>query len=364
MGESIDPVLLSDMDAYWRAANYLSVGQMYLLANPLLREPLKFEHVKPLVLGNWHATAGQNFIYVHLNRMVKEYDLNMIYIAGPTDGGVALIANAYLEGTYSELYPDIAQDEEGLLRLFKQFSLPGDRLSCVASEAPGSPREASELGDSLSYAHDVICGNSDLLAACVVGDAEAETIPSWLRWRGHECVNPTSGGAVLPILHLTGYEGVGRDQLRDFLHGNGFHPYFVEGADPAEMHPLLAQTLDAIVFEIGHLLSATRSSCLRRPRPWPALVVCTPRGWTAPMSLDWQQIEGPRRAHQLPLPEVRRNPAQLAMLENWLRSYRPEELFDPNGRLHSDLADLAPRGARRMGNYSRLIGGALLRDFR
>jgi xylulose-5-phosphate/fructose-6-phosphate phosphoketolase len=349
MPESLDPVLLSDMDAYWRAANYLSVGQMYLLANPLLREPLKPEHVKPRVLGDWDATPVQNFIYVHLNRVIKEYELNVVYVADPGRGRLALLANAYLEGTYSERRPDIAQDEEGLRRLFSQFSVPGVS-SPVASATTGAHCAVGKLDHPLCRAYQAGCNNPDLLVACVLGGGEAEARSLSIAWNANELVNPITDGAVLPILHLTGHEPDSftfvapseRERLRDFLHVNGHHPHFVEGDDPAMMHTLLARSLDKIILEIGHIQSVARQKSFRRPLPWPVLVLCTPRGWA-----------GPKRGQADPS-----DLARLATLEAWLRSYRPEELFDRNGRLHSDLAELAPRGARRMGSHSHVIGGA------
>jgi xylulose-5-phosphate/fructose-6-phosphate phosphoketolase len=368
MTESLDPVLLSDMDAYWRAANYLSLGQMYLLANPLLREPLKPEHVKPRVSGDWAATPVQNFIYVHLNRVIKEYDLNMIYIADPRRGRPALLANAYLEGTYSERYTDIAQNEEGLRRLFRQFSF-SDGSSSQAPATPDAHYEGGKLDHPLCRAYRAGCGKPDLLVACVLSDGEAEARPLSIAWNANEVVNPATDGAVLPILQLTGDETANftilarseRERLRDFLHGNGHHPHFVEGDDPAKMHPVMARSLDKIILEIGHIQSAARSRSLRRPLPWPVLVVCTPSGWAGPKSLGGQAVEGTFRAHQVPLPESHCNAAQVATIEAWLRSYRPEELFDRNGRLHSDLADLAPSGGRRMGSHSHVTGGAVLR---
>lgn len=367
MAESLDPVLLCDMDAYWRAANYLSLGQMSLLANPLLREPLKPEHVKPRGLGGWGATAVQNFIYVHLNRVIQEYDRNMIHIAGPGCSRPALLANAYLEGTYSERYPDIAQDEEGLQRLFREFSFSGG-ISGLAPAAPCPDYERGKLDHPLCRAYRAGCGRPGLLIACVLGDGEAEARSLSIAWNANEVVNAATDGAVLPILHLTGDETTvftippsERERLRDFLHGNGHRAHFVEGGDPAKMHPLMARALDEIILEIGHIQSAARSQSLRRPLPWPVLVVSTPRGWTGPKELEGQPAEGILRAREVPLYEEHIDPAQLAMLEAWLRSYRPEELFDRNGRLHSDLAALAPRGARRMGSHSQAISGAVLR---
>jgi xylulose-5-phosphate/fructose-6-phosphate phosphoketolase len=361
MDHSLDLTLpLSDMDAYWRASNYLSVGQMYLRANPLLRRPLRPEHVKPRVNGNWGPTPGQNFIYVHLNRIIRENDLNMVYIAGPGHGRLALVANAYLEGTYSELCPDITEDEEGLLRLFRQPSLPGGTHQGAEQERP------------LCRAYDVACGKADVVVACVVGDGDAESKPLSLTWEANEVVDPATDGAVLPILHLTGC-AIGksailaddeRETLRDFLRGNGYRSYFVEGNDPAEMHSLMAQTLNAIVIEVGHIQSAARLGSLHRPVAWPMLVVCTPNGWTALKTLCGQPVEETFRADGMPFSEAHSDPAQLATLEEWLRSYRPEELFDRNGRLHSELAYLAPKGGRRMGSNSHAVNGALLKGRR
>jgi xylulose-5-phosphate/fructose-6-phosphate phosphoketolase len=366
MAEALDPVLLSDMDAYWRAANYLSAGQMYLLANPLLREPLAPEHVKPRVAGDWGTTPVQNFIYVHLNRVIKEYDLNMVYVAGPGRGGPALLANAYLEGTYSELYPDIAQDEKGLRRLFRQFSFPGGISSHVAPATSGAHYEAGRVDHPLYRAYRTGCGRPDLLVACVLGGRDAEARPLSMAWNANEAVNPATDGAVLPILHLTGEETDGstilprseRERLGDFLHGNGHRPHFIEGDEPAKMHSLMARSLDEIVLEIGHIQSAARSKSIGRHLPWPALVLCTPSGWAGPKCLEGQALEGTLRTHQVPLREAHSDPAQLATLEAWLRSYRPGELFDRDGKLHSGLADLAPRGGRRMGGASSAIGGA------
>jgi xylulose-5-phosphate/fructose-6-phosphate phosphoketolase len=364
--ESFDPVLLSDMDAYWRAANYVSLGQMCLRENPLLREPLKPEHVKPQATGDWGATAVENFIYVHLNRVIKQHDLDMVYVAGTGHGTPALVANAYLEGTYSELDPDIAQDEEGLWRLFRQFSFPGGLPSQLVPATPCVHDGGGRLDQPLCRAYRAACGKPDLLVACVLGGGEAEARCLSMAWAANESVNPATDGAVLPILHLTGDETANftmlarsdRERLCDFLDGNGHYPRFVEGDDPAKMHPLMARSLDEIVLEIGHIQSASRSRSLRRPLPWPVLVLCTPSGWSGPNAPDGQAAEGTFRAHRLPLSEAQSNPAQLAMLEAWLRSYRPEELFDRDGRLHSDLADLAPRGGRRMGSNSHAIGGA------
>jgi xylulose-5-phosphate/fructose-6-phosphate phosphoketolase len=366
------PDLLRKMDAYWRAANYLSVGQIYLFDNPLLKEPLKLEHVKPRLLGHWGTTPGQNFLYVHLNRIIKKYDLNMIYISGPGHGGPALVANTYLEGTYSELYPNVSRDEAGLKWLFKQFSFPGGIPSHVAPETPGSIHEGGELGYSLSHAFGAAFDNPDLIVACVVGDGEAETGPLATGWHGNKFLNPANDGAVLPILHLNGYKianptilaRIGRDELEQLLRGYGYTPYFVEGHEPERMHQLLASTLDRVVAEIRRIQSDARTrGATSRPR-WPMIVFKTPKGWTGPKEVDGLPVEGTYRAHQVPLSEPTENPEHLKMLEAWMRSYRPEELFNDKGRLDPELAELAPRGERRMGANPIANGGILLRDLR
>ncbi len=357
MDEVLEPQLLQRMDAYWRAANYLSIGQIYLYDNPLLREPLAPEHIKPRLLGHWGTTPGQNFIYVHLNRIIRKFDLDMIYVAGPGHGGPALVANTYLEGTYSEVYPEVSQDAQGMQRLFKQFSFPGGIPSHVAPETPGSIHEGGELGYSLSHAYGAVFDNPDLMVACVIGDGEAETGPLAASWNGNKFVNPASDGAVLPILHLNGYKianptltaRVDREELRDYLRGNGYQPYFVEGDEPLPMHRLMAQTLDTVMAEIRGIQARARAEAdTSRPR-WPMIVLATPKGWTGPKMVDGLRVEGTFRAHQVPLAQVRSNPQHLRLLEQWLRSYRPEELFDADGRLRPELAALAPRGTRRMG---------------
>ncbi len=364
--------LLRRMDAYWRAANYLAVGQIYLYDNPLLRTPLTLAHLKPRLLGHWGTTPGQNFVYVHLNRVIKEHDLDMIYIAGPGHGGPALVANTYLEGTYSELYPAVSRDAEGLKRLFKQFSFPGGIPSHVAPETPGSIHEGGELGYSLSHAFGAAFDNPDLVVACVIGDGEAETGPLATGWHGNKFLNPRYDGAVLPILHLNGYKianptvlaRIDREELEQLLRGNGYAPYFVEGHDPEPMHQLMAGTLDRIVADIRRIQSEARTGGVtRRPR-WPMIVLATPKGWTGPKVVDGQQIEGTYRAHQVPLSDPRGHPEHLAILEEWMRSYRPEELFDDAGRLRPELAELAPRGERRMGANPHANGGLLLHDLR
>jgi xylulose-5-phosphate/fructose-6-phosphate phosphoketolase len=364
--------LLRRMNAYWRAANYLSVGQIYLLDNPLLREPLRVEHTKPRLLGHWGTTPGLNFIYVHLNRAIVERDLNAIYICGPGHGGPGMVANAYLEGTYTELYSSITRDEEGLRHLFKQFSFPGGIPSHAAPETPGSINEGGELGYSLAHAFGAAFDNPDLLVTCVVGDGEAETGPLATSWHGTRFLNPASDGAVLPILHLNGYKianptilaRISHEELAHLLEGYGYHPYFVEGDEPTAMHHLMADTLDRVLDEIGSIQSRARQDGAEdRPR-WPMIVLRSPKGWTGPKEVDGLPTEGTWRSHQVPLAEIATKPAHLAQLEQWLKSYRPDELFDSAGRLIDDLAALPPRGARRMSANPHANGGLLLQDLR
>jgi xylulose-5-phosphate/fructose-6-phosphate phosphoketolase len=359
------------MDAYWRAANYLSVGQIYLMDNPLLKEPLQLKHVKPRLLGHWGTTPGQNFLYVHLNRVIKEYDLNMLYIAGPGHGGPALVANAYLEATYSEVYPNIGQDEAGLKRLFTQFSFPGGIPSHVAPETPGSIHEGGELGYALSHAYGAAFDNPDLIVACVVGDGEAETGPLATGWHGNKFLNPARDGCVLPILHLNGYKianptvlaRISREELEDLMRGYGYNPYFVEGDDPAKMHQLLARTLDLVVGEIGAIRADVRANGFtKRPR-WPMIVFRSPKGWTGPREVDGLKTEGSWRSHQVPMSDMS-HPGHVKILETWMKSYRPEELFDANGRLFPELAQLPPRGDRRMSANRHTNGGLLLKDLK
>ncbi|MCS6776826.1 MAG: phosphoketolase family protein [Chloroherpetonaceae bacterium] len=360
------------MHAYWRAANYLSVGQIYLMENPLLREPLKLEHVKPRLLGHWGTTPGLNFIYVHLNRVIKKYDLNMIYITGPGHGGPALVANTYLEGTYSELYPDVSQDVEGLDRLFTQFSFPGGIPSHVAAEIPGSIHEGGELGYALAHAYGAVFDNPDLIAACVIGDGEAETGPLAASWHSNKFLNPMHDGAVLPILHLNGYKianptvlaRLRREELESLLIGYGHHPYFVEGEDPEVLHPWMAATLDVVIEEIHTIQREARENGKRERPQWPMIVLRTPKGWTGPREVDGKPNEGSWRSHQVPLSGLAKNPEHLAQLEAWLKSYHPEELFDAQGRLRPELAALAPQGERRMGANPHANGGILLRDLK
>ena len=365
------------IDAWWRAANYLSVGQIYLLDNPLLREPLRPEHVKPRLLGHWGTTPGLNFIYAHVNRLIKLRDLNAIFVTGPGHGGPGLVASTYLEGTYSETYHQIGRDAEGIRRLFRQFSFPGGIPSHVAPETPGSIHEGGELGYALVHAHGAAFDNPDLLVVCVIGDGEAETGPLAASWHSNKFLNPAGDGAVLPVLHLNGYKiasptvlaRIPRDELEALLIGYGYAPRFVEGDDPAVMHQLMAATLDEIAAEIATIQQRARvQGDLARPR-WPMIVLRSPKGWTGPKEVDGLPAEGSFRSHQVPISDVRNNPAHLAMLEAWMRSYRPEELFDEQGTVREELAALAPIGTRRMGSNPHANGGLLLRalelpDFR
>ena len=358
------------IDAYWRAANYLSVGQIYLLDNPLLREPLKPEHIKPRLLGHWGTTPGLNLVYAHMNRVVRNWDLNAIYVTGPGHGGPGLVANTYLEGTYSEVYPNITRDLDGMRRLFRQFSFPGGIPSHVAPETPGSINEGGELGYSLAHAYGAAFDNPDLLACCVIGDGEAETGPLATSWHSNKFLDPTRDGTVLPILHLNGYKianptvlaRIPRPELRALLEGYGHHVYEVEGDDPAAVHQQLAATLDQVVQEIDEIRQTARKpGGAARPR-WPAIVLRTPKGWTGPKEVDGLPVEGTFRAHQVPLAEVRTNPAHLRQLDSWMRSYHPEELFDERGALVEELAALSPKSYRRMSANPHTNGGLLLRD--
>jgi xylulose-5-phosphate/fructose-6-phosphate phosphoketolase len=372
MESSLSADLLRKMDAYWRAANYLSVGQIYLYDNPLLKEPLRIEHVKPRLLGHWGTTPGLNFVYVHMNRVVKERDLDAMYVTGPGHGGPGIVANVYLEGTYSEVYPNVSRDEEGIRRLFKQFSFPGGIPSHVAPETPGSIHEGGELGYALSHAFGAAFDNPDLVVCCVVGDGEAETGPLATSWHSNKFLNPATDGAVLPILHLNGYKIAGptvlarlpHDELAALLWGYGYAPHFVEGSDPDEMHRKMAETLDAALDEIRRIQTDARErGATARPR-WPAIVLRTPKGWTGPKEIGGVPLENSFRSHQVPLSDLAEHPERVRMLEEWMRSYRPEELFDERGRLAPELADLAPRGERRMGANPHANGGLLLRDLR
>ena len=370
--ELLSPELLKKMDAYWRAANYLSAGQIYLYNNPLLRQPLQMSDIKPLIVGHWGTTPGQNFIYVHLNRIIKKYDLDMFYIAGPGHGGPALVSNTYLEGTYSELYPNISQDEAGLKKLFTQFSFPGGISSHVAPSTPGSIHEGGELGYSLSHAFGAVFDNPDLIVACVVGDGEAETGPLAAAWHGGKFLNPTTDGAVLPILHLNGYKisnptimaRMDHKELKQFFRGCGWTPLIVEGSEPGKMHQLMAAALDQAIEEIRHIRKKARhKNEWDKPR-WPMIILNSPKGWTGPEQVDGLPVEGTFRSHQVPLLVDDQHPEHLEQLESWLRSYKAEELFDKRGRLIPELADLAPEGNRRMGANPHANGGVLLRDLR
>ena len=362
--------LLLKMNAYWRAANYLSVGQLYLYDNPLLREPLKQSHVKPMLLGHWGTTPGQNFIYVHLNRIIKKYDLDMFYISGPGHGGPALVGNTYLEGTYSEIYPDISRDEAGLKKLFTQFSFPGGIPSHVSPECPGSIHEGGELGYSLSHAFGAAFDNPELIVACVVGDGEAETGPLATAWHSNKFLNAATDGAVLPILHLNGYKianptifaRMSHEELDQLFRGYGWTPYFVEGDEPETMHQLMAGTLDVVIEEIKKIQdNARKNKVATRPR-WPMIVFNSPKGWTGPKEVDGVPNEGTFRAHQIPVLVDSEHPHHLQLLENWMKSYKPEELFDSKGSLLPELAELAPTGNRRMGANPHANGGLLLQD--
>jgi xylulose-5-phosphate/fructose-6-phosphate phosphoketolase len=362
----------STMDAYWRAANYLSVGQIYLLANPLLREPLRFEHVKPRLLGHWGTTPGLNFMYLHVNRAIVARDLDAIFIAGPGHGGPGVVANTYLEGTYSEVYPNVSQDEAGMQLLFRQFSFPGGIPSHVAPETPGSIHEGGELGYALSHAFGAAFDNPNLLVACVVGDGEAETGPLATSWHSNKFLNPVTDGAVLPILHLNGYKIAGptvlaripKRELEQLLRGYGWAPRFVEGDDPLSMHPVMAAELDGALDEIAQFQHDARTKGFVSRPAWPLIVFRSPKGWTGPKEVDGVQIEGTFRAHQVPLDGVTINPKHLSMLEAWMKSYRPEELFDAHGRLVPELAALPPKGARRMSANPHANGGLLRKDLR
>jgi xylulose-5-phosphate/fructose-6-phosphate phosphoketolase len=355
------------LDAYWRAANYLSVGQIYLLANPLLREPLQLDHIKPRLLGHWGTTPGLNFVYVHMNRAIQERKLDAMYVIGPGHGAPGIVANTYLEGTYTEFYPHVTQDEAGMARLFKQFSFPGGIPSHVAAETPGSIHEGGELGYSLSHAFGAAFDNPNLLVCCVIGDGEAETGPLATSWHSLQFHNPATDGAVLPILHLNGYKIAGptvlaripREQLAQLLRGYGYEPRFVEGHEPARMHKLMAAALDDTLADIQRIQEQARSGASTKRLPWPMIVLNSPKGWTGPKEVDGKQIEGTFRAHQVPLTGFLDDPKHVGMLAAWLKSYRPEELFDKHGRLMPELAELAPKGTRRMSANPHANGGSL-----
>ena len=366
----LSPDLLKRMDAYWRAANYLSVGQIYLRDNPLLRRPLTREDVKSRLLGHWGTCPGLNLVYVHLNRVIKARDLDMIYVCGPGHGGPALVANVYLEGAYSEYYPEVSRDEAGMRRLFKQFSFPGGIPSHVAAETPGSINEGGELGYCLSHAYGAAFDNPDLIVACVIGDGEAETGALAASWQSNKFLNPAVDGAVLPILHLNGYKianptvlaRIDREELGDYLRGCGHTPYFVEGDDPAVVHQEMAATLDQALDDIKEAQRRAREEGIVERPAWPAIVLVTPKGWTGPKIVDGLPAEGTFRSHQVPFSDM--TDEHLKLLEDWMRSYRPEELFDETGALRPELAELAPAGTRRMGDNPHANGGLLLRDLR
>ena len=371
MSPKRDDGLIAQMDAYWRASNYLSVGQIYLLDNPLLKEPLKREHIKPRLLGHWGTTPGLNFIYVHLNRIIKERDLDMIYIIGPGHGGPAVVAQAYMEGTYSEIYPDISQDLEGMKRLFKQFSFPGGIPSHVAPETPGSIHEGGELGYALSHAYGAAFDNPNLVVTCVVGDGEAETGPLATGWHGNKFLNPERDGCVLPILHLNGYKianpcflaRISNDELKKLFEGYGYKPLFVEGHEPMKMHQTMASTLDSAVSEIKQIWSTAREKGFGGRPSWPMIILRTPKGWTCPPEIDGKKCENYWRSHQVPMGDMDR-PEHIEILERWMKSYRPEELFDGEGVLKKGLAQLAPAGQRRMSDNPHANGGKLLKDLK
>jgi xylulose-5-phosphate/fructose-6-phosphate phosphoketolase len=364
---------LDRLDRYWRAANYLSVGQIYLLDNPLLREPLRPEHIKPRLLGHWGTTPGLNFIYAHLNRAIRALDLNVIYVCGPGHGGPGMVANTYLEGSYSEIYPDVSRDAEGLRKLFRQFSFPGGIPSHAAPETPGSIHEGGELGYALLHAYGAAFDNPDLIAACVVGDGEAETGPLAASWHSNKFLNPARDGAVLPILHLNGYKianptVLGRmsdDEIKHLFMGYGYAPMFVEGSDPRPMHRMMADTIDAALEAIRGIQTAARDGRAGHERPqWPMIVLRSPKGWTGPKEVDGKKVEGFWRAHQVPIDNPRSNAGHLGLLENWMKSYQPDKLFDASGRLIAELQALAPDGSRRMGANPHANGGSLKRELK
>jgi xylulose-5-phosphate/fructose-6-phosphate phosphoketolase len=368
----LSPDLLATMDAWWRAANYLSVGQIYLYDNPLLKKPLQLSHIKPRLLGHWGTTPGLNFIWVHLNRIIKEHGLSTLYVTGPGHGGPGIVANTYLEGTYSEIYPSVSQDVEGMKRLFTQFSFPGGIPSHAAPETPGSIHEGGELGYSLSHAYGAAFDNPDLLVACVVGDGEVETGPLATSWHSNKFLNPVHDGAVLPILHLNGYKIAGptvlarlpHDELDSLLRGYGHAPFYVEGDEPAAMHQRMAAVIDGVIAEIRSIQSTARQHGFHERPRWPMIVLRSPKGWTGPKVVDGKPVEGTWRAHQVPLADMASSPGHVKMLEEWMRSYRPEELFDESGRLRPEITALAPTGDLRMSANPHANGGILLRDLR
>lgn len=370
--QPLSPSQLKQIDGFWRAANYLSVGQIYLMDNPLLHRPLQLNDIKPRLLGHWGTTPGLNFIYAHMNRLIKDHDLNMIYLAGPGHGGPGVVSNVYLEGTYSEFYPDITQDTEGMQKLFKQFSFPGGIPSHVAPETPGSIHEGGELGYVLAHAYGAVLDNPDLIACCVIGDGEAETGPLAASWHSNKFLNPVTDGAVLPILHLNGYKianpsflaRIPKEELESLLIGYGYKPYFVEGSEPTQMHQDMAATLDIILQEIQQIQKTARKQGFKKRPNWPMIVLNSPKGWTGPKKVDGKIVENYWRAHQVPLSEMHSHPAHVKQLEKWMKSYKPDELFDKNGKLKDEYRSLAPTGIRRMGANPHANGGILLQELR
>lgn len=368
----LNPAQLKKIDAYFRAANYLSVGQIYLLDNPLLKKPLKLEHIKPRLLGHWGTTPGLNFIYVHCNRVIKEHGLDMIYLAGPGHGGPGIVANVYLEGSYTEFYPNITEDEEGMKKLFKQFSFPGGIPSHVAPETPGSIHEGGELGYVIAHAYGAVFDNPHLIVACVIGDGEAETGPLAASWHSNKFLDPVTDGAVLPILHLNGYKianptilaRIPEEELKSLLIGYGYHPYFVEGDEPLEMHQKMAHTMDLVIQEIQAIQKSARTNGYKKRPIWPMIVLKTPKGWTGPKEVDGLKVENFWRSHQVPLSELASKPKHIKQLEKWLKSYKPEELFDKKGKFKQEYGELAPKGHFRMGSNPHANGGRLLKDLR
>ncbi|MDP9249678.1 MAG: phosphoketolase family protein [bacterium] len=368
--EYLPPDVVAKIDAYWRAANYLSIGQIYLYDNPLLRRPLSQDDIKPLLMGHWGTSPGQNFIYVHLNRIINKYDLNMLYISGPGHGGPSLLANTYLEGTYSEVYPEISEDEKGMKKLFTQFSFPGGVPSHVSPECPGSMHEGGELGYSLGHAFGAVFDNPDLITACVVGDGEAETGPLATSWHSNKFLNPKTDGAVLPILHLNGYKisnptifaRISREELDQLFRGYGWTPHIIEGEDPEKMHQAMAEKMDELVLEIKRIQADARErNVTNRPR-WPMIILITPKGWTGPKMIDGKPNEGTFRSHQVIFADLKINKEHFAEFTKWFSGYKPEELFDSTGRLKPELAELAPKGKRRMGANPNANGGLLLEE--
>jgi xylulose-5-phosphate/fructose-6-phosphate phosphoketolase len=372
MEQTLNPEQLRKIDAYWRAANYLSVGQIYLLDNPLLQEPLELKHIKPRLLGHWGTTPGLNFIYAHFNRLIKLHDLSAIFLAGPGHGGPGVVANVYLEGTYTEYYPEITEDIQGMQKLFKQFSFPGGIPSHVAPEIPGSIHEGGELGYVLAHAYGAVFDNPDLIACCVIGDGEAETGPLACSWHSNKFLDPVQDGAVVPILHLNGYKianptifaRISHQELENLFIGYGYKPYFVEGSDHASMHQLMAATMDKVIQEIKSIQENARSKGDAKRPIWPMIILKSPKGWSCPSEIDGKKVEGSWRSHQVPLSELAKKPEHIKILESWMKSYKPEELFDSNGKFNEEFAELAPKKQQRMSDNPNANGGILLKDLR